>query len=87
MLKKFIIAAVVIVGLPLFFISRNGGVPQIPLSEESKEKDEISIIFVGDIMLSREVGRIMERKGVNFPFEMVQLVESRIHPIMEKKRK
>jgi poly-gamma-glutamate capsule biosynthesis protein CapA/YwtB (metallophosphatase superfamily) len=45
--------------------------PSSNLSQDKIDQKEIKIIFVGDIMLSRAVGKIIEREGVTFPFSLV----------------
>lgn len=58
------------------FQSQFSALKIIPLTikrKTAKKENEISLIFVGDIMLSRKVGdRIAAAKDVNFPFQYVK---------------
>jgi len=37
-----------------------------------KEEKKVTLLFVGDIMLSRLIGNIIEREGVDFPFDLIK---------------
>lgn len=45
--------------------------PSIEIPEWKKERKNFSVIFTGDVMLGRYVETLMNRNGINYPFEMV----------------
>lgn len=40
--------------------------------EKIKEKESLSVVFLGDVMLSRSVEKYMRKEGANYPFSQIQ---------------
>lgn len=58
----FLILVLVCVGIPFLLVEERLGVFQ---------GEPTHLVFVGDVMLSRQIGKIIEIRGPNFPFEKV----------------
>lgn len=56
----FLIFILVCIGIPLFLVEEKLGI---------FHHEPVHLVFVGDIMLSRQIGNIIENRGATFPFE------------------
>ncbi len=66
-MRKFFLFLILIVFLFLFFFSGS----KFEVSGV-KTENPATLLFVGDIMLSREIGKIIEREGVDFPCTLIK---------------
>lgn len=73
MLLKYACALAVILSLFLYgaqsLVAYARSIPNFSFGEVAEPFTDTTIFFVGDIMLGRRVERIIEEKGMNFPFE------------------
>ncbi len=76
MSKKFLAFLILLIGLSTIFIITQRPLERAKIASEIldqdpllEKRDEITLYFVGDIMLDRRVGEVMERKSdYTFPF-------------------
>lgn len=45
--------------------------PSVDIPKWKEQRDDFSIIFTGDVMLGRNVENLMNRNGLDYPFELV----------------
>lgn len=67
----FILVSLLLAVLSVVFLSRAARAPLAFLEPEPLPPREITLLFGGDVMLSRAIGKIIDRRGPEYPFSLI----------------